>query len=127
MLSDEITIYGFIKIPYPFLKDFNKKIDELKGKTEYKNFPDFIMQHTECMNNAISAFAYSYRYEVGFEKLLSQQFEYLLSEIKFLLATLVINIEDKKYMYYEYVSDGSNIHKTLSDVKEVESSFLATF
>lgn len=124
MLSDEITVNGLIKVPYPFLSDFNKKIDELKGRDRCKLFPDYILPHIDSFDNAILPFVYSYRYEEGFDFFLVEQFEKLLYQIDFLLATLMVSIDDKFCSYYEYVSDGSAIYKTFNNVIEKESSVL---
>lgn len=111
MISDEITVNGYIKIPYPFLEEYLKVANQMKGKYIYKDFPDFVFQPLNCLNNAIVSFVYNFRYEKDFENVLTERFEIFLNEIKFLFASLIINIEEKEYFYYEYVNDGSQIHK----------------
>lgn len=116
MLSDEINVYGFIKVPYSYLNDYLAKIQELKGKKIYKDFPDFIMPPLNCINNPISSFAFSFRYEIEFENVLMERFEFFLDEITFLFATLIIDIESKSYFFYEYIFDGTHTHKSINKI-----------
>lgn len=116
MLPDEINIHGFIKVPYPYLAEYLSKTTGLKGKKEYKDFPDFMMTPMTCINNAISSFAFNFRYEIAFENVLVKRFEDFLKEVKFLFATLIIDIENKDYFFYEYVSDGEHTHKSVNKV-----------
>ncbi len=124
MLSNEITVHGYLKIPHPYKNKFNSKIEELKGKKGYKDFPDFIMPLLNAQGNGIASFAYSFRYDIGFEKTILLYFETFLFQIDFLLASLIINIEDHIYFCYEYTSDGSRIYKTINNLIEKESYFL---
>ena len=112
MISDEVTVNGYIKIPYPFMEEYFISINKLKGKNQYKDFPDFVMQPMECFDNAIVSFGYNFRFENGFEKVLRERFERFLKEIKFLFASLIINIDDKEYFFYEYVNNGEEIYKS---------------
>lgn len=112
MISDEVTVNGYIKIPYPFMNEYLNSIKRLKGRNKYKDFPDFVMQPLECLDNAIVSFGYNFRFETDFEKILKERFERFLEEIKFLFASLIINIDDKEYFFYEYVWDGEEIQKS---------------
>lgn len=116
MISEEINIYGFIKIPYPYLNEYLEKISELKKSELYTNFPDFLMPPLNCIGNAMSSFGYTMRYEGGFEVTLIERFESFLSKIKFLFATLIIDIESKQYFFNEYVFDGEKIVKIINKV-----------
>jgi hypothetical protein len=99
MISDEINVCGFIKIPYPYLTEYLEKIDKLKVKNNFKDFPDFMMTPIDCKGNAVASFAYNFRYEIDFEKTLKERFEVFLNEIKFYFATLIIDIESKDYFF----------------------------
>ena len=116
MISKEINVYGYLKIPYPYLEDYLKCLNDLKGKKSYVDFPDFISPPMKCINNAISSFCYTMRYEPQFEQILIERFETLLGRIKFLNSSIIIDIENKEYFFFEYVSDGAKIYKTVNQV-----------
>jgi len=120
MLDKEITVWGLIKIPYPFLEDFKFYINRNKGKTSYKNYSDFISDPIVSLNNSIALFGYTFRYDNNFENILIIKFEEFLKEIKFLSAVIQISIESKDNYFYEYISDGVSIFKydyTISETK----------
>jgi hypothetical protein len=121
MISEEVNIYGYIKIPYPYLEEYLIEINNLKGKNSYKDFPDFISAPINCINNAMSSFSYTMRYEPQFEQTVIERFESFLAKIKFITSTLIVDIESKKYFFYEYVSDSTRIYK--SENKVVPTSF----
>ncbi len=82
----------------------------------YKDFPDFIMPPITCIGNALLTFGFVFQYEKEFEHTLINGFEAFLNNVSFLFASLQIDIENKKYFFIEYVSDGKEIHKSINTV-----------
>jgi hypothetical protein len=116
MLSDEIIVWGYIKVPYPYLDEFLRISNSLKGRQQYKDFPDFILPPITCIGNAMVMFGFNFRYEPDFENILLTRFELFLNSVKFLFASLQMVIDDKKYFFIEYVSDGEAIYKNVNSV-----------
>ena len=112
MISDELTIWGYIKIPYPYLDDFQLAVSEEKGKNNYKDFADFIMPPITTIGNAMVTFGYIFRYEDQDEIEMVKRFESFLKQFKFLSAIVQVEIENRECLINEYVFNGERIYKS---------------
>jgi hypothetical protein len=106
-MTSEIIVYGYIQVPYPYVKSFKETVASIKGKNNFKDFPDFISEMNECRGNALYSFGYSYTYEENFDDFLMKKFISFLKKVNFLTASLHFNLDEKENKFFQFFSDGN--------------------
>jgi hypothetical protein len=111
MLSKQLIVWGYIIIPNPYLDSFQLSVTELKGKSSYTDFPDFIGTVVMTSRDPMVTFGYIFRYEEKDEIEMIKRFELFLQKIKFLSAIIQIDVEGNDSVIREFIFDGATIHR----------------